>query len=289
MSRKVTLPATVDTATTILICGKGRIATSALSHALHHVWAAGLSCRVLASPNADDKGYDTWQQSLRRAAALLDVQVVPLADVQQEPGLVLVSLEYDRLVRVERFASSRLYNIHFSALPKYRGVYTSIFPLLHGERQSGVTLHYMDPGVDTGAVIAQRTFDLPSWLTARMLYELYTDEGLALFREWLPRLLVAKPEGRAQDETGASTFPRRSLDLSLRELDFSLGAHRLSTFVRAYSFAEYQLPTVKGRAVRGCAVLNVSTDQAPGTELHRTGFSSSFAVAGGEVVEVIWA
>jgi methionyl-tRNA formyltransferase len=272
----------------LVLCGKGRIAASALSWAVHHVATQGLPTQVLACPNGDDRGYDTWQASLVRAADQLGVRRVRLADVEPEPSLVLISLEYDRIIRVARFASGRLFNIHFSALPAYRGVYTSIWPLLRGEREAGVTLHYMDPGVDTGAVVSQRRFAVPGYLTARQLYELFSDEGLALFREWLPVLLRTVPDGTPQSEEGASSFNRDSLDLRQREIDLAQSAERVCAFVRAYTFPEYQLPTLDGRAVRACAELPGRTDAAPATRLHDTPFSTSVATGGGGIIELTW-
>ena len=273
----------------VVLCGKGRIATSALSFCVHHVATQRLPSRVLACPNSDDRGYDTWQPSLIRAADQLRVERVNLCDVESDPSLVLISLEYDRIIRVNRFASRRLFNIHFSALPAYRGVYTSIWPLLRGEREAGVTLHYMDSGADTGAIVAQRRFPVPAHLTARHLYELYSDEGLALFREWLPVLLMTVPDATPQREDGASSFNRGSLDLRQREIDLTLPPERIGAFVRAYTFPEYQLPTLGGRAVRGCAVLPGHTEAAPATLLHETAFSSSYATGDGGIVELIWA
>ena len=273
----------------IVICGKGRIAASALSYTVQYVAVSQMSARVLACPNATDKGYDTWEASLVRAAAQLGVERTSLEAVEAEPGLLLVSLEYDRIVRVARFASRRLYNIHFSALPKYRGVYTSIWPLLNGESHVGVTLHYMAAGVDDGAIIAQRMISVASYSTARHLYDSYMDEGLALFHEWLPRLATTIPHSTAQDESEATSFNRQSLDLSRVEVDLSRTGEDICRFVRAHVFPEYQLPTINGRAVRACAVLPGTTAAAATTPIHDTGYSSSYATGDGRIVEVIWA
>jgi methionyl-tRNA formyltransferase len=244
---------------------------------------------VAACPNADDKGYDTWQESLTRAARLLGVQVVRTAEIEGISDLILVSLEYDRILDVARFRSRRLYNIHFSALPKYRGVFTSIWPLLNGEKEVGVTLHVMDPGVDSGNIVAQRLFGVVEHATARQLYEQYNDEGLTLFREWLPTLVSTIPLGTAQDHDASVTYDRRSLDLSRVELSFDGEAASICTFVRAFSFPEYQRPTVRGRGVRACALLPGNTDAPAGSVLHETGFSSSFASGDGRIVEITWA
>jgi methionyl-tRNA formyltransferase len=273
----------------IVICGKGRIATGALSFTAHYCATQRVPCTVAACPNSDDRGYDTWTESLARAAALLDVPAVLPADVEDVPDLLLISLEYDRIIPVARFKSSRLYNIHFSALPRYRGVFTSIWPLLNRESKAGVSLHVMDAGVDTGDVIDQRSIHIAEYTTARQLYEHYMDEGLALFRDWLPRLIASIPAATPQDSAHASSYSRRSLDLKRLELPLAADGERICAFVRAFSFPEYQRPTIGGRGVRSCAILQGTTNAAPGTVLNQTGFSTAYAVGNGGIVEIIWA
>ena len=46
----------------VVICGKGRIAASALSFSVHYLASSGIESRVVSCPNSDDKGYDTWQE-----------------------------------------------------------------------------------------------------------------------------------------------------------------------------------------------------------------------------------
>lgn len=51
----------------------------------------------------------------------------------------------------------RLINIHPSLLPKYPGLHVQRQALEAGEKRSGCTVHFVDEGVDTGAVIFQRS------------------------------------------------------------------------------------------------------------------------------------
>jgi hypothetical protein len=125
--------------------------------------------------------------------------------------------------------------------------------------------------------------------TSRQLYEQYVDEGLTLFRDWLPTLVATIPVGAAQDHDASSVYDRRSLDLRRVELPFDREASSICTFVRAFSFPEYQRPTVRGRGVRACALLPGNTDAPAGSVLHETPFSSSFASGDGRIVEITWA
>ena len=279
---------TPDIPELIAICGKGRIASSALSFALHSIRARGFGATLVACPNADDRGYDTWQESLAATASELGIELRTTADLEGVERLLLVSLEYDRLIPVERFASRRLYNLHFSALPRYRGVYTSIWPLLNEEAESGVTLHELARGADTGPVVAQRRFPIPGHTTARLLYEMYMREAIILFHDWFPRLVEGVPPAVAQEESLASVYTRKSLDLRHVEVDLTRPAAEVCRQVRAFHFPEYQLPLFRGRAVRAAADLQVATELPAGTPLLRTAYSGSFAAGEGTTVELIW-
>jgi len=60
-------------------------------------------------------------------------------------------------------------NVHFGPLPEYRGLYTSFWSLYNGERESGVSIHFMNDRWDGGPIIAQRRFPLSLGETVRSL------------------------------------------------------------------------------------------------------------------------
>jgi len=61
---------------------------------------------------------------------------------------------------VRRF-QGRLINVHPSLLPAFPGVHAIEQALAHGVRVMGVTVHFVDEGVDSGPIILQESFDLP--------------------------------------------------------------------------------------------------------------------------------
>ncbi|MEO7932342.1 MAG: phosphoribosylglycinamide formyltransferase [Chthoniobacterales bacterium] len=66
--------------------------------------------------------------------------------------------------------AGRIINIHPSLLPKYRGMQAWKQALLAGETVTGCTVHYVDNGVDTGAIIAQAEVDVLPDDTAETLH-----------------------------------------------------------------------------------------------------------------------
>lgn len=61
---------------------------------------------------------------------------------------------------VQRFAGA-LINVHPSLLPAFPGIGAVAQALQYGVQVFGVTVHFVDDGVDTGPVIAQRAVELP--------------------------------------------------------------------------------------------------------------------------------
>ena len=82
----------------------------------------------------------------------------------------------------------KILNIHPSLLPKYAGVHAIRDAFRAGEKETGVTIHFVDEGVDTGPIVLQKKVPILSTDTLEILesrvhaaeYELYP-EAIQLF------------------------------------------------------------------------------------------------------------
>lgn len=227
--------------TALCVAGKSRAAVDVLEAATKLNWA-----RPLCLPNAGDTGQDGWQPSLRSCADRLGVPLISLDQAMAEPDLCFLSVEYDRIVRPKLFASSALFNIHLSLLPKFRGCNTAVWPILQGEVTHGVTLHEIDAGVDTGPIIARRAFPIGPESTARDLYFRCLELGAELAIEFLPKLLSEDYLAIPQSNHGASTYRRSDLDYSQKEIDPRETTEMVMRRIRAFNFPEYQRATFRG-------------------------------------------
>lgn len=87
----------------------------------------------------------------------------------------------------------RIVNVHPSLLPKYPGLRAVEQALEAGETQTGVTVHYVDEGVDTGPIIAQEPLaiepgETPERLSARIHeieHRLLPEVVAQIAREWV--------------------------------------------------------------------------------------------------------
>lgn len=274
----------------LLVCGKGEIAVFALRLLAHLIPVLGLNRMVVACPNSNDQGQRTWEPSLRTAAETLGLPIRHPLSFADNASTLLLSLEYDQLLPVDQYATNQLFNIHFSLLPAYRGVYTSILPILHGEQRSGVTLHMIASGIDNGPIIAQQGFALHPRMTARELYARYMTAAKQLLVEHIRDLLGETYNLIEQNEAEASLYYRKDLDIpSESRLDLTLPAEELDRRVRAFSFPEYQMATLNSRPVVECQVVDVNTTHSPASLILSDAYSATYAVGNGDLVQFIFA
>jgi UDP-4-amino-4-deoxy-L-arabinose formyltransferase/UDP-glucuronic acid dehydrogenase (UDP-4-keto-hexauronic acid decarboxylating) len=97
------------------------------------------------------------------------------------------------------------FNLHPGPLPEYAGLNTPSWAIYNGESQHGVTVHWMEPGVDTGAIAYDARFDLTDADTGLSVSARCVREGVPL----IERLLAAAAADPA-------AIPRREQDLSRR-------------------------------------------------------------------------
>lgn len=199
-------------------------------------------------PEVDVVAVAAWKPSRRswsNAPAIGDVaQELGLPTVDSEEALaaipfdVLLSVYYDRIIgkRVLELARVASINLHAALLPDYRGRFTFLYAILNGEAEYGVTLHLIDEGVDTGAIIAKRSFPITAAATAQSLYDQTAEEAIVLFQETLPSIIDGSFNSTPQD---AGRYMYRTGDLPDGEVDLSWEPDYLDRFVRAMYFPPF--------------------------------------------------
>ncbi len=116
-----------------------------------------------------------------------------------------VSYRYRHIVRkpVIDYLRGRIINLHISCLPWNRGADPNLWSFLE-DTPKGVTIHYMDEGLDTGDIVAQKevSFELEGE-TLATTYKKLNEEILALFREHWPLIMRGEVQGRKQPPGGS--------------------------------------------------------------------------------------
>jgi len=100
-------------------------------------------------------------------------------------------------------------NLHGSLLPRYRGRCPVNWVLINGERETGVTLHYMEVRPDRGDIVAQRAVPIADDDTALSLNRKLGEAARALLREAYPLLAAGTAPRIPQDHARATSFGGR--------------------------------------------------------------------------------
>ncbi|WP_433938468.1 phosphoribosylglycinamide formyltransferase [Paenibacillus lautus] len=95
------------------------------------------------------------------------------AELQQRGVELIVLAGYMRLLSPSfvEFYNGRIINIHPSLLPAFPGKDAIGQALAYGVKMTGVTVHFVDGGMDTGPVIAQKAVEIKDGDTAEALAE----------------------------------------------------------------------------------------------------------------------
>ncbi|MEO8039882.1 MAG: formyltransferase family protein [Betaproteobacteria bacterium] len=236
----------------LVVCGKGELACNALGYLADVLPLLGEPWALAAVPVAGDAGTDTWEPSLRALGTRMSLATVDSLDALALDACdLLFSLQYDRIIRSAQLGGARAYNLHFSALPRYRGCFPSMWPLRNGESSSGVTLHVLAAGIDDGDIVDQTVFPVPGFVSAFDLYRLYHAHGYELFKRNLEDIVEAREVRRPQDAAAATYYDRRSIDFSAIDIvDWhAMTVQACVNLIRSLIFEPYQLPRIDGRAI----------------------------------------
>lgn len=122
-------------------------------------------------------------------------------------------------------------NIHPSLLPAYRGPnpYSSV--IINGEKETGVTLHFMDETFDTGDIIAQKKMTVSEIETMGTLFNRLNILGLDMLLETLQKYENA-PLARRQQPVGAFEYGKSIANENLI-INYEKSASEIESFIRA--------------------------------------------------------
>ena len=241
----------------ICIAGKNDIAVEILLYLLDYGIDRKNICII---SNKTDDGKNNWQRSLLKKANELGIDIKILEDVYSIENLLFLSLEFDKIIIPNKFKSNKLFNIHFSLLPKYKGMFTSIMPILNNEKTTGVTFHKIDKGIDTGDIIAQKEFEIDFMDNARDVYHKYIHNGILLVKQCLEKLLKNEfIESKSQNLRESSYFSKSTIDFKNINIDLNQTAINIHNQIRAFNFREYQIPKVFETNIISSKILNSSS------------------------------
>lgn len=133
---------------------------------------------------------------------------------------------------------SGVINFHNSYLPVNRGKYPHVWAIAKGTKY-GVTLHYIDEGIDTGAIIAQRLMKVKPTDIAGTLYDRALHELVELFQDTWPKICANKIRPIIQKgDDGTHHFAREVAELDFVDIEKTYKGEDLISQLRSRSFKD---------------------------------------------------
>lgn len=147
---------------------------------------------------------------------------------------LLICNSYSMIIRkdIRNMFNNNCVNVHWSLLPKNRGPNPIQWAIIKGEKKTGITIHYMDDGIDTGDILVQqeiRIEEKDTWITLRNKLLLVSDK---LLEQELPNILNGNIQSQKQNEKFSSVNFR--LDENYPKIDFTkMNDYEIYNLIRA--------------------------------------------------------
>ena len=124
--------------------------------------------------------------------------------VKLSPDLCVIT-HFEKLIPCTLLSIPRLgfINLHPSLLPFYRGMSPQHWPIINGEVETGLSVHYVDDGIDTGAIIVQERIQLTPDMYVSDLQKLWLEKYPSIMIDAIERLLRGEKIVKQNDLNGS--------------------------------------------------------------------------------------
>lgn len=156
-------------------------------------------------------------------------------------------------------------NIHGSLLPKYRGAAPIQWSIINEDKVTGVTIMYMDKGMDTGDMLLKKEMPIEICDTYETLHDKMKIVGAEALIEALPLIVDGGKERRKQEEELATYAPM--IQKSLGEVNWNKTASSISALVRGLDPWPGGYTYYKGEVMKIWEIVpsSMESDALPGT------------------------
>lgn len=156
-------------------------------------------------------------------------------------------------------------NIHASALPEYRGAAPIARAIMDGKKDLGITIMYMEKGLDTGDMLAREylTFEDENKGEAE---NALADLGAKMMLDILEKLENGQTLPREKQDDALSNYAAK-IEKEDCKINFAKSAEEIKNQVRALAPAPYAFARIKGKSIKfvKVSVTDEKSDEAPGT------------------------
>ena len=252
---------------------------------------------ALVVTHRDNPTETIWFDSVAELAALHGIPVITpdnpnaLEVVEQIRALqpdFFFSFYYREMLKRELLEVPKrgALNMHGSLLPKYRGRVPVNWAIIHGETETGATLHYMTEKPDNGDIVAQQAVPILPNDTALQVFQKVTVAAEIALNDVLPALLAGKARAVKQDLSNGAYFGGRKAEDGV--IDWGQSARQIHNLVRAvappYPGATTQL---MGKTMRILQTLDTGCTVSDEKPVFYVRDGKAYAICGSGVLRVV--
>ncbi len=199
---------------------------------------AGIQIDLVVT-HEDDPQENVWFDSVAKLCQEKDIAyITPSANqlVDLIPKLhtlapdYIFSFYYRYMIPAQLLACAKIaaLNMHGSLLPKYRGRAPVNWAILHGEKQTGATLHIMEVKPDAGDIVGQSAVSIGPDETATEVFGKVSQAAAEVMKQVLPELILGKVPRKPNELQKGSYFGgRKPADGQIHWNQSALQVHNL--------------------------------------------------------------
>jgi methionyl-tRNA formyltransferase len=163
---------------------------------------------------------------------LVNPATVPEIDKSLSDLDLLITIGYGRILPAQTLSIPKhgCINLHFSLLPKYRGAAPVQRAIESGERESGVTVFALDPGMDTGPIYTSITVAIEPTMRSYELLEKLSEIGVTAIED----ALISIESGIAPVAQTGQTSIASKITREEAALDWNASSTSLHNKIRAF-------------------------------------------------------
>lgn len=182
----------------------------------------------------------------RRTETPFSLDNISRAKLPFEPDLI-ASIYYRNIIKrnVIEACDGRIFNLHPSLLPLYRGCSSLTWAMIEGQPAAGFTYHYINEGCDTGNIILQERIAIHDFDSQATLFQRVAFRAMERFLDSI-QLVAAGVPGKPQSGL-SSHFPRGCPYAGV--IDPTWPREQIATFIRAMINPPYPAATFDGQEV----------------------------------------
>jgi len=148
---------------------------------------------------------------------------------------LFVSMSFNQIFKTKiiNMPKYKTINCHAGKLPFYRGRNILNWALINDEKEFGITVHFIDEGIDTGDIILQRTFPITDSDDYSSLLEVSYLECANILYDAICMFKNSKVEGISQKTIAPRGFYCSQRKIGDENLDWNQSSRDIFNFVRA--------------------------------------------------------